>query len=59
MQTLMTRQEAADYLGLTKQYLDVLASKKRGPAFFKIASRAVRYDLNDITAWLAEHRVVH
>ena len=59
MPTLLTRQEAVDYLGLAKQYLDVLASKRKGPAFYKLASRAVRYDPADLRAWLSEDRVAH
>jgi excisionase family DNA binding protein len=55
--TLITREQAAEYLGVTKQYLDLLASKKKGPPFFKLARRAVRYDLTDLHVWVRERRV--
>ncbi len=56
---LLTRQQAAEYLGVTKQWLDVLATRHAGPPFFKIASRAVRYDPADLKQWLDARKVIH
>lgn len=54
----MTRQEAADYLGVRAQTLAVWASTHRyNLRFFKVGAKSVRYKRSDLDAFL-ESRVV-
>lgn len=54
----MTRQEAADYLGVRAQTLAVWASTHRyNLRFYKIGTKSVRYKRADLDAFL-ESRVV-
>ena len=54
---LLTRAEAADYLGVSAWTLWYWRRQGRGPAFLKIGSRKVRYNLPDLKAWLQGCRV--
>ena len=47
--------EAAQYLGVSKSYLNKLRTKGNGPEFFKIGAR-VTYATEDLDAWLNQHR---
>lgn len=49
---IMTTAEAADYLRISKQKLEIDRHKGKGPAFCKIG-RIVRYRKSDIDAYLA------
>ena len=52
--TLLTRRQAADYLGLREQTLAIWHSTGRyGLPVVKVG-RAVRYRLSDLERWLAE-----
>ena len=53
-QELMTRNDAADYLGVTKDTLAQMASRGIGPQFAKLSGRIVRYRRTDIDAWVEE-----
>ena len=53
-QELMTRTDAADYLGITKDTLAQMASRGIGPQFAKLSGRIVRYRRADIDAWVEE-----
>jgi len=46
---------AADYIGVSKSYLDKARCYGRGPAFFKIGA-AVVYAKADLDAWMADRR---
>ncbi len=46
---------AADYVGLSKSYLDKARSAGGGPKYIKLGNRVV-YDLNDLDAWIDENR---
>lgn len=45
--------DAAAYTGFSEGYLNKLRCKGGGPVFLKRAGGAVRYDPNDLDAWLA------
>jgi excisionase family DNA binding protein len=47
--------EAADYLGVSKSYLDKLRLSGGGPVFHKLGSR-VFYRKDDLTAWVRSRR---
>ena len=49
---LMTRDDAADYLGITKDTLAQMASRGIGPQYAKLSGRVVRYRRADIDAWI-------
>ena len=53
---LITREQAAQYLGITRQYLDVMAMRKQGPSYIRLG-RAVRYELDDVKAWAKARKV--
>ena len=53
---LMTRQQAADYLGVTPQALSQMNVRGQGPRFVRIG-RSVRYRRDDLLDWI-ESRVV-
>lgn len=49
---VMTTMQAADYLQVSKQKLEIDRHKGKGPAFCKIG-RIVRYRKSDLDAYLA------
>ncbi|MFH7319774.1 helix-turn-helix transcriptional regulator [Desulfurivibrio sp. D14AmB] len=49
----LTRQEAADFLGLKKGTLDVWATRGQGPRYLKLG-RAVRYRLADLQEYMEQ-----
>jgi excisionase family DNA binding protein len=54
---LLSREEAAAYLGVKVQTLAVWASAKRYDLpMLKVGSR-VRYDIDDLDRWLASRRI--
>ena len=53
---MLNTQEAADYLGLAKNTLEKARLYGDGPYFTKFSSRAVRYAIEDLDAWIAKHR---
>jgi len=50
--TLMTREQAAEYLGLTADTLAAHAARGTGPQYAKLSGRAVRYRREDLDAWV-------
>jgi excisionase family DNA binding protein len=50
---LLSRQEAADYLGLKKETLEVWATTKRYDLPFLKVGRLAKYRLADLEQWLA------
>jgi excisionase family DNA binding protein len=52
---LLTVQEAADYLRLSKSFLDKLRVYGGGPTFQRLG-RAIRYLKSDLHAWAAQRR---
>lgn len=49
--------EAAEYLGFKPQTLAIWRMKGTGPAYVKAGSRAIRYRLRDLEAWLESNLV--
>jgi predicted DNA-binding transcriptional regulator AlpA len=52
LDNLMTRDEIAAKLKVTRAYLDVAASRGEGPPMLRIG-RIVRYDPAQVAEWLA------
>lgn len=52
---IMTRDEAAKYLRVTRSYLDTAGAK--GPPFFRVG-RLIRYRKIDIEQWLSDNTAV-
>lgn len=52
---MLTRAEAATYLGVPFHTLEQWASRHCGPAYYKIGGR-VRYRVADLDAWLESRR---
>lgn len=59
---LLTDPEAAAYLGVSISFLRQGRMEGRrnnrspGPPFIRMGSKAIRYDLQDLDAWLAANR---
>lgn len=51
---LLTEAEAAERLGFTPRFLQNRRAQGDGPRFVRVSSRAVRYRVEDLTAWAAE-----
>lgn len=49
--SFLTTIQAAEYLNLSKSYLDKLRLSGEGPAFTKMGQRAIRYRIEDLDAW--------
>jgi excisionase family DNA binding protein len=50
--SLLTREQAASYLGLKKTTLDAWAVRGGGPAYVKLGKKAVRYRQSDLEAFV-------
>lgn len=50
---LLSRRDAAAYLGITPESLETAAMRRSGPVFFRFATGFVRYRREDLDAWLA------
>lgn len=53
---LLNVREAAARLGLSKSTLDKMRCAGKGPRYIKSTDRAVRYDPQDLDAWIAARR---
>lgn len=51
----LNTQQAADYLGVSHQFLEISRCKGGGPPFIKL-SRLVRYKKCDLDEWMNKHR---
>ena len=59
-QPLLTREQAATYLGLSPQTLSNWASTGRGGIpYVRVSARAVRYRQSDLDQWLRNRTVTH
>ncbi len=52
--TLLTQQEAAERLGMSKRWMEVRRYQGGGPPFVRVSSRCVRYRPEDLEQWAAE-----
>ena len=50
-------QEAADYIGVSKGYLDRLRTAGGGPRFIKLGKK-VLYDIADIDRWIESKKQI-
>ena len=57
-QHYLNTKQAAVYLGLSHQYLEIARHKGGGPQYIKLA-KAVRYRLEDLDEWMANHIQKH
>jgi len=57
MNSLLTPEKAAEFLGIPEGTLTQWRSQKRGPAYIKLENRLVRYRQSDLESYLSE-RVV-
>jgi predicted DNA-binding transcriptional regulator AlpA len=51
---LLTRAELAEWLSVTRQWLDTIASRPDAPPCVRLG-RAIRYDQQAVKAWLDQH----
>lgn len=54
--TYMDTKEAAEYLGVSRQFLEKARSRGAGPAYHALTTRCIRYTRADLDAWVAERR---
>jgi hypothetical protein len=52
-----TRAEAAAFLGLRPQSLANLTWQDAGPPYVRLSSRCIRYDRDELLAWMKEREV--
>ena len=62
--TYFTTKEAAVYLNVSKQYLEIARHKKVGPPYLKLGKdkskrAAIKYSKEDLDTWMEGHRVTH
>ena len=57
-QHYLNTKQTAVYLGLSHQYLEIARHKGGGPQYIKLA-KAVRYRLEDLDEWMANHIQKH
>ncbi len=49
---LLTPQQAAQKIGMTVRFLEQRRHRGGGPRFISVSTRAVRYRLQDLDAWI-------
>jgi excisionase family DNA binding protein len=52
--TMLTRQEVADRLGVSKQWL--IRNAAQGPDFYKLPGGTIRYAESDLEKWLKQRK---
>jgi excisionase family DNA binding protein len=52
---MLTRQEVADKLGVSKQWL--IRNAEQGPDFYKLPGGTIRYRETDLATWLKQRKV--
>lgn len=52
MSILLTPTEAANYLGVSPSLLERWRSKKKGPLFYRLSRKIVRYKKSDLDQYL-------
>ena len=57
-QEYLKTKQAARYLGLSTQFLEIARHKGDGPPYLKM-SKAVRYKRSDLNAWMGGFRQRH
>ena len=54
---MMRRDEAADYLGISRSLLSKMAMRGDGPPMIRVSRQVVCYDPSDLDTWLAARKV--
>jgi predicted DNA-binding transcriptional regulator AlpA len=54
----MNTEQAAEYISLSTQYMEIARHKGTGPKYVKLA-QAVRYRLEDLDSWMESHLRQH
>lgn len=54
---LVAQSVVAEMLNVSQRTLEGMRMQGRGPAFVKLSNRCVRYDLEDVRRYIAEHRI--
>lgn len=54
---LLTPEQAADFLGVSKETLAQWRSERRGPRYIKLEKRLVKYLPSDLQNYLSAHSV--
>lgn len=49
---------AAKHLGVSSGYLRKLRRLGKGPKFYRVGGRLVRYRVSDLSAWASNHAIV-
>jgi predicted DNA-binding transcriptional regulator AlpA len=52
----LSEADTAHYIGMSRPWLRLQRMRGTGPTYIRIG-RAIRYDVKDLDAWLAKHRV--
>ena len=50
----MSRQEVAEYLGVSPRTIEAWAERGQGPRYTKMNNKLTRYRRTDVDAWLAD-----
>jgi hypothetical protein len=56
---LLTTAEAADWLGVSKQLLEIARHKGDGPEFVRLGPRCIRYTLAALRRWCEQRSFTH
>jgi len=51
---LLVTKQLAEWLGVSKQWLEIARSRGDGPPFRRLGTRAIRYCVGDVLRWLEE-----
>ena len=54
----LTTPEAAQYLGMSRQWLEIARHRGNGPPYIKLG-RAVRYKRSVLDSWMLDHQRSH
>ncbi len=55
METLLDKQAAADFLGISRRHVDYLVTKRRIP-FVRVGGRTIRFRPEDLRTWVEDNR---
>ena len=53
----LTTKQAAEYLGVSRSWLEKLRVFGDGPPFYKVSARRVLYQKSELEAWVARYRM--
>jgi hypothetical protein len=51
---LLVTKQLAEWLGVSKQWLEIGRSRAYGPPYRRLGKRAIRYSVADVLKWLEE-----